>query len=385
MKYNLKDLLKEKIVDKENVRNYVLNNARKEAVSMKKNLALVVSGILMILVVVAGIYKITNNNVMVGDNKNLNNESLNNKKIYYATIDINPSVELALDENDKVVDVIPLNDDAIIAYEGLDLIGQDLIVATDEIIGTAIELGYINELNEDNKITVTTYTDSDNEEVNGALTTKIEEAIDITLIKNNLSAVIYKVGVTDEIKEKALEYNVPIGKVLLVQRAIALDSSLIESDLVNMSISDIQSKIKENAIEKKQELKTMYQNQNQELEQVKNQIKEEAKIKIENKKQELMNTNNSSGKNLEELVEEEKEEVKKIIQEKNTQLNKVETQTQIQPQTQTQNQPTNQTQQQNQTTTQTQIETQTQTQTETQNQTKNGTTIQTQTQTGKNN
>ncbi|BCR36423.1 anti-sigma-I factor RsgI family protein [Mariniplasma anaerobium] len=62
----------------------------------------------------------------------------------YVTIDINPSVELIVSSNDKVIEANALNEDAEVLLSGLDLIGMDLDEAVDLIIATSIELGYIS-------------------------------------------------------------------------------------------------------------------------------------------------------------------------------------------------------------------------------------------------
>lgn len=304
---------------------------------MKKVLILVVSILVLVLAVVI-IYQIINKDtVILGNNK-----AVNKNASYYATIDINPSIELALDENDIVTDAIPLNDDAVITYEGLNLIGENLTVATDKILDETIKLGYINEVNEDNSITVTTYTDSDKDIAN--LTTKVKDTINGNLAKKNMNAVIYTNGVTDEIKEKALQYNIPFGKMLLVQRAMNLDSTLNESTLASSSISEIQSKIKEQATQNREELKNMYQEQKQKLDQVKSQKIVEAKAKIEAKKRELLKVtgeNKTVTEEIQKSIEEKKAEVEKIQEQKNKELQQIiqqrQTKTTTQSQTQVQN------------------------------------------------
>ena len=53
-------------------------------------------------------------------------------------IDVNPSVVLELDENDKVVNVIMNNEDAVIIVGDMDLIGVDYNVAVNAIIANLV-------------------------------------------------------------------------------------------------------------------------------------------------------------------------------------------------------------------------------------------------------
>ena len=61
-------------------------------------------------------------------------------------IDVNPSVELKVNKNEKVLDVIANNDDAKVILEGMDLKGSDINVAVNALIGSMVKNGYIDEL-----------------------------------------------------------------------------------------------------------------------------------------------------------------------------------------------------------------------------------------------
>ena len=61
-------------------------------------------------------------------------------------IDVNPSLVLELDEEDKVINVIMNNEDAVIIVGDMDLIGVDYNVAVNALIGSMVANGYINEL-----------------------------------------------------------------------------------------------------------------------------------------------------------------------------------------------------------------------------------------------
>lgn len=65
----------------------------------------------------------------------------------YLAIDINPSVELTLDKNEKVLSVKALNDDGKILLFQADVIGDSVTEATDKLANLAVELGFITDLN----------------------------------------------------------------------------------------------------------------------------------------------------------------------------------------------------------------------------------------------
>ncbi|QWB95739.1 hypothetical protein KHQ89_07350 [Mycoplasmatota bacterium] len=62
----------------------------------------------------------------------------------YVTVDINPSVELVINQREKVIYVNALNEDAEVLLMDLDLIGLDVDEAMDLIIEKSIALGYID-------------------------------------------------------------------------------------------------------------------------------------------------------------------------------------------------------------------------------------------------
>lgn len=64
---------------------------------------------------------------------------------YAVTVRINPLVELYFDENDVVVGVSYLNQDAVDAYEKLELIGCDLSTGMEMLVSEAIDREYMKE------------------------------------------------------------------------------------------------------------------------------------------------------------------------------------------------------------------------------------------------
>lgn len=68
----------------------------------------------------------------------------------YVSIDINPSIELTLDRNDKVLSVRGANEDGqVLLYGEADLKGLKVEAAVEKITELAVEYGYVNE---DNKV-----------------------------------------------------------------------------------------------------------------------------------------------------------------------------------------------------------------------------------------
>jgi predicted transcriptional regulator len=162
--------------------------------------------------------------------------------VSFVNISINPNVELALDDQDKVTEVIPINEDADIITSDLDLVGLDIEEASDKIIASSIDTGFIDEYSSDNTVVVTTA--SDDEDTRKTLEEKIMTRLNNHLESKKVYAILVAKGLDDDLKEEALEYNVSNGKMLLIEEAVALNPSLSKSILASSSIQSIQREIK---------------------------------------------------------------------------------------------------------------------------------------------
>lgn len=166
----------------------------------------------------------------------------NNKTTSVVTIDINPSIELGLNEDNKVVSSLALNEDASVLLSDLNLKGLTLEEATELIVNDAIETGYIDELSDENDVVVTSY--NDDESIRNDLTNSIIDDINTLLDTKNIAATVSYLHVTDDVKTTADEYGISNGKMLLIEKAVALDSSLNVETLAKLSIQGIQTQIK---------------------------------------------------------------------------------------------------------------------------------------------
>jgi|GEM_PF-2274900 len=303
-----KNLLEEKIVDKEKVRRYALEHSRKENIVMKKGLVL---GFALLFIFAIG-YVVYSNM----DRGNLVAEIQVEKTLAYVTLDINPSIELAIDEKDMVVDAITLNEDADIAYSDLNLAGQSLENAAQTIVDTAIDLGYITEISDTNSVNVTSYIEDESRREN--LNKIVIDKLNAHFETRKIYALVVENGLDDELKAKANSYNIPYGKMLLVSRAMQLDSTLIESDLVKLTVKEIQSKIKIKAVARRAEVKEVLIYGKQEFKDIKKQRIADAKIKLQKDKDELLkNSANPSTLTTEQkqvLIEQRKTQIKEEIQ-----------------------------------------------------------------------
>lgn len=241
----------------------------------------------------------------------------NDVKYNLVTVDINPSVGFMIDEDQNVVEVLTLNDDAVVAVEDLKLEGMNIEEAIDKVVDTSIEMGYIDELSEDNVVNVTTYLEDEkeNDELNAKIRTKVETRLEA----RKVNSLVIKNGLDEEMKAKADEYDISYGKMLIISRATNLDKDLVEKDLVDMSIKEIQASIKAKSTEVRNQIKEYYNDNKDEMKAKKEIIIEEAKEKVRTTKENIINKvdnyKNLTEPEKEAIIEQRKEQIKETVTE----------------------------------------------------------------------
>lgn len=101
----------------------------------------------------------------------------------FVSLDINPSIELTLDKNDKVISVYGANEDGqVLLYKEDGIIGVDVETAVEKITSLAVEYGY---LDEGNKVVETSVTSAKGS--TEALLEKVNAKVTATADSLNLS------------------------------------------------------------------------------------------------------------------------------------------------------------------------------------------------------
>ena len=93
------------------------------------------------------------------------------------SLDVNPSVELDVNRQEKGVSAVPLNADANEILDGMDLKGADLNVAVNAIMGSLLKHGYVDELANSILISV-----EDRQVLDAALTALADDERQIVLL-----------------------------------------------------------------------------------------------------------------------------------------------------------------------------------------------------------
>ncbi len=127
-------------------------------------------------------------------------------------LDVNPSIELEVNKDEKVVDVKALNDDATTVIGGMDLKGVDLEVAVNALIGSMVENGYITI--DQNSILISV--DTENDRRASALQKSVSDKITAVLGQKDIQSSV----ITQNFDNANAQNGVSAGKAALINRII---------------------------------------------------------------------------------------------------------------------------------------------------------------------
>lgn len=153
-------------------------------------------------------------------------------------IDVNPSVQLTVSRNEKVLSCEALNADGTEIIDDMDLRGSPLNVAVNALIGSMVQHGYIDELKNSVLITVA------NEDAAKAKALQESLMADISglLAGESLDAAVMGQTITTRdqtLASQAETYGISAGKATLIQRILDTDPTLTFESLAGLSVNDL--------------------------------------------------------------------------------------------------------------------------------------------------
>ena len=161
-----------------------------------------------------------------------------NAMVSTIAFDVNPSIELKLNNEEKIIKVTALNEDAKIILEDMDLKGVDLDVAVNALIGSMIKNGYLSDIA--NSILVSV--NSKNQEIENKLQNKLREEISTFIRSNNLEGAVLTQRLdlnNQEIEELSNIYGITKPKAQLIKEILKLNDLHKFEDLVDLSIHEL--------------------------------------------------------------------------------------------------------------------------------------------------
>ncbi|MBQ4120207.1 MAG: PepSY domain-containing protein [Clostridia bacterium] len=155
------------------------------------------------------------------------------------SLDVNPSIELLINNKERIIEAKALNKDAKTVIGDMDFKGSDLSVAVNAIIGSMVRNGYIDELSNAILITV----DNDDQKKGAKLEKKLSREIGKILRGEGLEGEIISQTVKKDKKTTKLaeEYGITNGKAQLINQIIDKYPKYSFTDLAPLSIHQLNS------------------------------------------------------------------------------------------------------------------------------------------------
>lgn len=173
--------------------------------------------------------------VVVGTNYLGGNSSESAKVDTIVQLDVNPSIEIKLNTENKVAEVLALNDDAKVILDDMDLTNTNINTTVNALMGSMLKHGYLNDLANSMLISVENNDTAKAEQIRQEILSNIDQY----LKSQSVSVMSQTVSENDEIAKLAKEYNISAGKVSLIKDIISKNDLLKFEDLVKLSINEL--------------------------------------------------------------------------------------------------------------------------------------------------
>ncbi|MBS1411817.1 MAG: hypothetical protein HPZ00_00680 [Christensenellaceae bacterium] len=152
-------------------------------------------------------------------------------------LDVNPSLEISINKNERVLSVTAVNDDALNILDGMDLAGTDLKVAVNALIGSMYTNGYISENQNSVLVSVKSGSQERGEALKQELLAYVESALKDKQVEG--AVVSLNIAQSDTLGQLAQSWGVSQGKATLIEAILAADPSQNAEELAKLSINEL--------------------------------------------------------------------------------------------------------------------------------------------------
>ncbi len=178
-------------------------------------------------------------------------------------LDVNPSVELCLNRQDRVVKSIALNEDGEAIISRKDINGRKLEEAVDSVITTMTEQGYLKKNESERSAVLVTVSSKKKDDRKQELCQNLSSNVEHSLAANEVQAVVYEQPAVveeearQEILELAKEYQISQGKASFIQALVEENENVQAEDipsLAAMTMGEISVQIDQQSYQLKSEV-----------------------------------------------------------------------------------------------------------------------------------
>lgn len=150
------------------------------------------------------------------------------------SLDVNPSIELNIDKDEKIISAKGLNDDGRRVLGDMELEGSSLEVVVNAVIGSMLKNGYLDDMANSILVSVSGVNGYDADKLRSTL------ADDVNRQLENCSVLSQDVSNADSDTVKlADKYGITVGKAALIRQIVAADSRHSFEELAALSINEL--------------------------------------------------------------------------------------------------------------------------------------------------
>ncbi|WP_066634962.1 anti-sigma factor domain-containing protein [Desulfolucanica intricata] len=161
----------------------------------------------------------------------------------YVSLDINPSIELAVDNKNIVIDARGLNKVGEQLLKQVNVLNHDIYGAVELVVSEAIKVRYLQPNRENVVLTTVTVVENKSPVIDQK---RVYQAIEKPLQNNNLQADVVIEPVTTEFRTEANKAGLSSGRYLLYQQSKEKGLPVSVEELKNSGISQLQKENKVN-------------------------------------------------------------------------------------------------------------------------------------------
>lgn len=162
---------------------------------------------------------------------------MNYRAVSTIAFDVNPSIEMKVNAKDQILEVTPLNDDAVVVIGDMDLKGSDLDVAVNALVGSMIRNGYLSDLANSILISV----ENNDPQRASQLQQQLMNEISQLISTNSFDGAVLSQSIVDnqELRNLANEYGITMGKAQLIQQVLSVNPLYTFDNLSKLTINEL--------------------------------------------------------------------------------------------------------------------------------------------------
>lgn len=153
------------------------------------------------------------------------------------SLDVNPSIEIQVNQKEQVLAVNARNEDAKIVVGDMDFKGSSLDVTINALIGSMLRNGYLNEMANSILVSVDNQDPIKGADLQERLASEINEVLQTGSF--NGAVLSQTISADSSLRELANTYGITLGKAQLIQQIISQNTFYSFEDLVPLSINEL--------------------------------------------------------------------------------------------------------------------------------------------------